>query len=412
MPSPTDNAVARDDWSRLSAIRELPEIDLDALYQYRLGRIRQVMRECGLSLAVLLNPLSLLYASGFREFTLLQSRIPVYYLFVPLEGPLVMHSGYKNPGDDSLPIQEYRPPHPINVFTAGPELAEHTRQFAVAVRDFLRETDAHNTRIAVDQVNPGVTQALMQVGMEVHDAVALMESAKAIKSSHEIQCMRWSIAVAEHAMAKMHEVLEPGITENQLWGLLNYANLANDGQWHDTRMLASGPRTNPWVQEASERQVQSGDLVAFDTDMIGPFGYCADLSRTFHCGPARPNDAQRELYQRAFEEIQHNLQLLRPGISLREFADQDFRQPDGFDRYPCIAHAVGMSDEYPRIPWLDEWASRGTHAVIEPGMVMCIESYVGKTGGHEGVKLEDQVLVTEDGIENLTSFPFERSLLS
>ena len=70
-----------------------------------------------------------------------------------------------------------------------------------------------------------------------------------------------------------------------------------------------------------------------------------------------------------------------------------------------------MSDEYPWIPWLDEWESRGAHSVIEPGMVMCIESYVGKHGGHEGVKLEDQVLITESGIDNLISFPFEETLL-
>ncbi|GIS88599.1 MAG: hypothetical protein CM1200mP18_13090 [Gammaproteobacteria bacterium] len=60
------------------------------------------------------------------------------------------------------------------------------------------------------------------------------------------------------------------MTEAQLWGLLNYANLANNGDWHDGRMLASGPRINPWMQEATLRRVESGDLVGFDTDMVGP----------------------------------------------------------------------------------------------------------------------------------------------
>ena len=84
---------------------------------------------------------------------------------------------------------------------------------------------------------------------------------------------------------------------------LNYINVANDGDWHDGRMLASGPRTNPWCQEASPRRAESGDLVGVDTDMVGPSGYFADVSRTFHCGPARPTRRQKEPYRLAVEEI-------------------------------------------------------------------------------------------------------------
>jgi len=68
-----------------------------------------------------------------------------------------------------------------------------------------------------------------------------------------------------------------------LWGLLNYTNFANNGDWHNGRMLASGPRVNPWLQEATDRKLEAGDLVAFDTDMAGPFGYFADISRTLFC---------------------------------------------------------------------------------------------------------------------------------
>ena len=70
-------------------------------------------------------------------------------------------------------------------------------------------------------------------------------------------------------------------------------------------------------------------------------------------------------------------------------------EADGFECCPCIAHAVGMSDEYPRIAWLGEWEFRGSSEIIEPGMIIGFESCVGRHGGHEGVKLENQVLVTE-----------------
>ena len=90
----------------------------------------------------------------------------------------------------------------------------------------------------------GITDAVL-------DGIELAERARLIKSEDEIECMRWAIAVAELGIAKMKEALRPGITERQLWGLLNYTNLANQGEWHEGRMLASGPRINPWLQEAS-----------------------------------------------------------------------------------------------------------------------------------------------------------------
>ena len=68
-------------------------------------------------------------------------------------------------------------------------------------------------------------------------------------------------------------------------------------------MLASGDRINPWFQEASERRIQAGDLIGFDTAMVGPFGHFADVSRTFLCGPGRPTRRQKQLYRHALDEI-------------------------------------------------------------------------------------------------------------
>ena len=70
-------------------------------------------------------------------------------------------------------------------------------------------------------------------------------------------------------------------------------------------MLASGPRTNPWFQEASMRPVEAGDMLSFDTDMVGPYGYCCDISRSWVCGTP-PDDEQRLLYAAAYEQIVRN----------------------------------------------------------------------------------------------------------
>ena len=98
-------------------------------------------------------------------------------------------------------------------------------------------------------------------------------------------------------------------------------------------------------------------------------------------------------------------------MHIRELAERSFRQPESFLRYSCVVHAVGMSDEYPRVPCTDQWDERGTDCVLQPGMVVCIESYAGRRGGTCGVKLEEQGLLTEGGIDVLTAFPFEDRLL-
>lgn len=75
-------------------------------------------------------------------------------------------------------------------------------------------------------------------------------------------------------------------------------------------------------------------------------------------------------------------------------------------------HGVGLCDEYPRIAWPHDWHQNGYDGEIAANSVICVESYVGFVGQREGVKLEEQVLVREDGIEILTRFPFEETLLS
>ena len=183
------------------------------------------------------------------------------------------------------------------------------------------------------------------------------------------------------------------------------------GDWHDGRMLASGERINPWLQEASQRVVQDGDLVGFDTDMVGPMGYFADISRTLHCGPSKPTRAQKALYREAVAEVQHNMALIRPGVTLNQFRERARAMDERFhaQAYTCMLHAVGMCDEYPQIK--HPWQEQPYDCEFEAGMVLCVESYCGEVGGRDGVKLEQQVLVTEDGIELLSDYPWDARLM-
>lgn len=383
-----------------------PPIDLEALRSYRLGRVLEQMEVGDVDLVILTSPASLRYVADWREYPLYQSRIQVYDLFVHRDGGLTLFGAY---GADHPVIDEFRPTHALNCFDGGLDLTARSTRFAAdAVAAVGR-----GARVAVEQINPSATSALSEVGLEVIDAEPLMEAARYVKSAEEIVCLRHSVAVAQAAMDLMRQHFRPGVTENELYAILHQVNIANDGDWIEGRMLCSGPRTNPWYQPATDRPVQAGDLMAFDTDMVGPNGYSADISRTWLLGDA-PTAQQAALYQRAHAEIIHNAALLRSGHTFREISDKAFRHDDEFvaHRYTCLAHGLGLTDEYPKIAYPQDWDEWGYDGELLANTVLTVESFVGSDRGGPGVKLEDMYLITADGAEALSTYPFEEDLLA
>jgi Xaa-Pro aminopeptidase len=286
---------------------------------------------------------------------------------------------------------------------------QHAREVAAAVR----ERDAGTLRLAVDRLEPAGFVALQDEGVVVVNAQGFLEQARCIKSADEVACMGVSITIAETALARMRAALSPGMTENEVFAILHATNTAMGGEWIDYRLLASGGRTNPWGQECGDRIIRAGELVGVDTGLIGPLNYAADISRTFLCGPAVATAEQRRLYGIAMELLHHNLALIRPGVSFREISEQCWRYPGEFvkNRYASVMHGIGMCDEYPAIYYPLDWERKGYDGLIEENMTLAVEAYIGSEHGLEGVKLEQQILVTAKGYQLLSTFPFEDALL-
>jgi len=341
-------------------------------------------------------------------------RNPARYLFVAAEGPVVL---FEFPGCHHLAaglgtIDEVRPATTVSFAAAGPRVDDKARLWAAEIGDLVRRHGCGSKRIALERVNYAAAAALAAQGFEISDAQDPIERARAIKTPHELACIRASLAAVERAVAGMLDELRPGISENALWARLHQGVIEQDCDYVETRLLSSGPRTNPWFNETGRREIRNGDLVALDTDVVGAFGYYADFSRTFFCGRGRPSAGQRTLFRLAFEQVQTNLPLIRPGMSFRELAERAWAIPEAYalNRYFVLAHGVGMTGEYPYILHRHDFAG-GYDGMIEPGMTLCVESYIGAEGGPEGVKLEEQVLVTESGTELLSHFPYDEALL-
>ena len=154
-------------------------------------------------------------------------------------------------------------------------------------------------------------------------------------------------------------------------------------------------------------------MVALDTDLIGVYGYCVDISRSWVAGDKKATPQQRELFRVAHEHIMQDMEVLKPGLTFREltFGGNQLPQKYRDQQYGVKYHGVGLCDEYPAIYYPEAWESHGYDGVLVPGMCLCVEAYIGEVGGKEGVKLENQVLITETGYELLTHFHHDQKLI-
>ena len=391
-----------------------PPVDLDVVRLYRLGRLREELKARDCAGLLMFDQINTRYATDATNMQVWCSHYETRCVFVATEGPVVLFDYANHPHlAEGLPtVDEYRTMSSFYYFSAGDRGEEKARIFADQIADLLAKHGGGNKRLAVDRLSHMGCDALRAQGIELCHGEAVTERARAVKSAEELALMRAAIAVCEEGMKVMRESLKPGVTENALWAKLHETNIRLGGEWIETRLLSSGPRTNPWFRECSMRPIERGDLVSFDTDLIGPYGYCADISRAWVCGD-KPSDEQRRLYALSYEQIQHNKALLKPGKSFREVSETAWPIPEEClsNRYGSLIHGVGLADEYPSMKHWPDFEARGYEGIIEEGMTLCVESFIGVEGGKEGVKLEEQVLVTADGIESLSTYPMEEDWL-
>lgn len=408
----------RSDLPELTALDQLETqepIDLAAVRAHRLSRVREQMAAYSIDACILLDPVNIRYATGARNMQVFHSRNPSRYLFIAQAGPVILHefTGCMHLAEGLETIDEVRPAITASYVAAGDAIADVEVAWAKQVASLVREHCGAGAAVGVERVNAGAALALRDQGFALSDAQRPIERARAIKSAEELKCVRASVRATEVAVGRMRDAIAPGLSENELWSVMHQSVIALGGDYFETRLLSSGERTNPWFQETGERRLGENELVALDTDVVGCHGYYCDFSRTFYTGPARPTARQRELYQVAHEQVHHNMQILRPGVSFREYSERAWEIPERFvaNRYYVSAHGCGMTGEYPYLYHSLDFEQSGYDGVVEPGMTLCVESYIGDQGGAEGVKLEQQLLITDSGNELISTFPFEDALL-
>ena len=385
------------------------EIDFDRLRSYRLDRVKKELSKREIGACILFDPVNVRYALDTTNMSIYNMHNLTRYCFIPVSGPVILYEYFncEHLAKHLTLIDEIRQGITWDYFSVGDQVENQLKKWTGEVENLMNSHCGKNKRLVVDVCNgPGIL-ALNKIGLEIIEGKEILEQARKIKSKEEIQCMKASMEVCEKGVRLMRKELKAGITEDELWALLHKTNIENGGEWIEGRILSSGPRTNPWMQEASNRIVQQNEIVSFDTDMVGPYGYCADISRTFVEGH-KFNSEQKKIYQMAINHIHHNAELIKPGLSFKEFVTKSWVLPEAYygNRYPCIVHGIGLCDEWPMVKYPTEVTDE--KGQFEKDMTITVESYIGEVGGEEGVKLEQQYLIKENGLELLSHHPLEK----
>ena len=389
--------------------------DLQEMRRFRHARMVTAIQDRDLAGLLMFDPLSIRYATDTTNMQLWATHNPFRACLLLADGHMVLWDYSKDGLHSNFNplVAETRTKASFFYFSTGDRSEERAEIFAAQVDELMRAHAGNNRRLAVDKIMLHGARALEHLGVEILDGEEVTEKTRAIKGPDDIKAMRCAIHACELAVAEMRDVAVPGVTENDVWAELHRGNIKRGGEWIETRILSSGPRTNPWFQECGPRVIQNNEILSWDSDLVGCYGICTDISRSWFIGDGQPTAEQKRLHAVAYDHIMENMELLKPGVTFKEITYGGHLLPDEFveQRYGCKMHGVGLCDEWPLISYPEDFVETGYDGVLEAGMVLCVEAYIGAVGGTDGIKLEDQVLITETGYENLTKCPFDPLLM-
>lgn len=231
---------------------------------------------------------------------------------------------------------------------------------------------------------------------------SVLMRAKEIKTEDEIACLKIANVITEAALDKAIEFLRPGVKECEVLAVAWHTMTALGSEWTQcSNIICSGPYTAPYRRFTSDRIIRNGDLVIMDIG-AGYNGYWGDLTRTWICGNVKPTRQMQEIHQKCYDALFNAGAKVRPGATNADvFAAAD---PYVLD---SLGHGAGVN------PWeapAFSPHSKESPVTLKENMVFNLEPYAG-VPGIGGVRLENNHLVTRDGVDIYTTYPFDERLV-
>ncbi|RAL26581.1 M24 family metallopeptidase [Thermoflavimicrobium daqui] len=345
----------------------------------RLKKLRNQMNKDGIEAILITRPPNRRYISGFTGSagTVLVTQTEMF-LFVDTRYTVQAKSQAPN-----FKTIEYKR-HPDRI----PTIAKECNHLGVTEVAFEAEA-----------VSFAEYQALQKglAGLQLKPVNQYVDKLRMIKDESEIATIRQAVAIVDRAFAQILKEIKPGMTEVQVATRLEFLMREYGATSSSFDMIiASGKRSALPHGVASDKVIEKGDLITLDFGALYQ-GYISDMTRTIMIG--KPSEKQKQIYDIVLEAEMRGIQSIRPGISGVEVdaASRDYITACGYGNYfgHGLGHGIGL--EVHEGPTL----STQSEDVLAPGMVVTVEPgiYIPELGG---VRIEDDVLVTESGYEVLT----------
>ena len=373
-------------------------VDMERLAQDRLNRLQTAMKREGLGALLLTDFLNLRYATNTVMMLGLRATGIQRFALIPAEGePLICQRELSRKNHyRSLRFDAY-------MFSMRPPVA--TDDFVEQAVLGLKQLGVAGERVGVDFLNLNAIEGLKSADINLVDGWPAINSARVVKTTDEVQLIRWTTKAKEHGYDLVRQALrESDVPEDKLSRImLDY--LMDQGfeagsefiSIYDSSVADTRPHNEPM---GADLVVKEGELVICDATVAGPGGYYSDFARTFSHGT--PTAATKQRYNEAYHSLQEALKLVKPGPcteAFRHFGKGANARLPGFDGY----HGVGLCVY--ESPWLRGGDPQKYMISLEENMIVALEI------NHYPVKLEHLLRVTAGGAEILSQYPVDPELL-
>ena len=390
-------------------------IDFERLRLYRLGRIQKALAERELGAVICFDPNNVRYATSSYQGEWSRDKM-FRYALIPAGGePILFDSRTlthvaRRPDQYPWLVGHVRNSEFLWRGALQPQ-EPRADKLVGTLKGALHDLGLANAPVGLDVLDMQFLEAARRADLQLVDGQQAMLEARVIKSQDEVELMRIAASIAEGAFWEFARFLRPGVRESDLVALITSELIKRGSEQIECIAVASGPYTNPHSSLFSNRIIRPGEIVYIDI-MHAYNGYRTCYYRTFVVGEA--TRAQRELYDKCRGWLYDSIHVLRSGITSADIAGvwptaeqtgssgvKD--ESTGFAL--SLGHGLGMS--LWEKPIINREVSLDHPYPITSGMTFALETYAGAADGSFGVRLEEEMVVRDDGFDILTQFPAE-----
>ena len=384
-------------------------VDFRRLHRYRVARARQALENSDLGSLLCFdnNNIRYLTSSVIGEWS--RDKICRYALFTGTPDPYLWDFG-----SAAAHHRLYAPWLKTDHCKAGmlglrgsvPPEANLLKNAAREIHDLLKAQGVADMPVGVDIVEPPMLFALQEEGLEVRDAQQVFLDARQIKSMDEIILLNMSAAIVDGAYQEIAEQLKPGVRENEMVAMANKFLYDNGSDDVEAINAVSGERCAPHPHNFTDRMYRPGDQAFFDI-IQSYMGYRTCYYRTLNIGLSTP--AQEDAYKQAREWIDVAINLVRPGMTTDKIAAlwpkaEEFGFANEMEAFGLqFGHGLGLALH--ERPIISRLVSFENPFELQEGMVFALETYCPAADGNGAARIEEEVVVTNDGCRVITLFP-------